>query len=401
MSMPPGTSPPPGSFRLRAYPRAFLGVVLVVLVAGTFLGSGVGTATGRLGGDFPSFYSAGTIVAEGDGEQLYDAALQADVQDGLFGEEAGFLYFSYPPYSAIPYAALSLLPFRSAFLIHSLLLLVALWLAVRLAAPLLPRLLGSTDRRIAATAALLASYPMFRSVLGGQNTALTLLLIVAVWRFADDGNDLGAGLALAGLLYKPQFGLALLVLVLVARRWKIVMWWAAGAAGLYLAGASVLGRGWVGEWIDRVADFNEVNIEVNGHLMVSAPGWWQNIIDSDLALVLAGLFVVAAMGIAAVAWWRGGVSTVALAIAAPVIVIAAPSALYYDAAIGIAAFGLALDRVYPGAGRALVAFIVLSYAQLAAAWLGWSPLFLLLVATLIWATATYLPLFRERRVTPV
>ena len=164
-------------------------------------GSGAGTATGRLGGDFPSFYGAGSIVARGDGDRLYDPALQAEVQADLFGDDTGFLYFAYPPYYAYPYSALSLLPFRAAFLVHALLLIVALWLAIQLAAPLLPRLLASRDRKIAALAVLLASYPMLRSVLGGQNTPLTLLLIVAVWRFAEDERDLAAGLALSALLY--------------------------------------------------------------------------------------------------------------------------------------------------------------------------------------------------------
>jgi len=165
---------PPGSFRLRAYPRAFLGAVLVVLVAGTIFGSGAGTATGRLGGDFPSFYGAGSIVAGGEGDRLYDPALQEEVQADLFVEDTGFLYFAYPPYYAYPYAALSVLPFRAAFLVHALLLILALWMAIQLASPLLPRLLASRDRKIAALAVLLASYPMLRSVLGGHAVDLVV-----------------------------------------------------------------------------------------------------------------------------------------------------------------------------------------------------------------------------------
>ncbi len=395
------TSSASASFRLRMYPRAFLGAVLVVLVAGTVLGDGVGTATGRLGGDFPSFYAAGSIVADGEAERLYDAQLQVEVQEGLFGEETGFLYFSYPPYYAYPYAALSLLPFRAAFLLHSLLLLGALWLAVWTATPLLPRLLGTGDRRLAVMAGLLAAYPMIRSVLGGQNTALTLLLIVAVWRFAADGNDVAAGLALAGLLYKPQFGLVVLLLVLVARRWRIVAWWAAGAGALYLAGTALLGWDWVGTWVDQVSAFNELNVEVNGHLMVSAFGWFDNLLDAPASTLLAVLVAGVVGFVAAVAWWRRGIAPVAVAIAAPVIVIVAPSALYYDAALALLAFGVALDRRLSNPPAAVSAFIALSYSQLAGAWLDWSPLFLLLVATLVWAVFTYSGATDEGGVTPV
>jgi Glycosyltransferase family 87 len=383
------------------YPRAVLGVVLIVLVAGTFIGNGTNTTTGRLGGDFPSFYAAGSIVADGHGDRLYDPALQAEVQEGLFGEEAGFLYFSYPPYYAYPYAPLSFLPFRVAFLIHALLSVAALGLAVRLAAPLLPRLLSTTDLQIAAVAVLLLAYPMLRSVLGGQNTAFTLLLLVGAWRLASGGNDLGAGLALAALLYKPQFALPLLGLVIVARRWRIVMYWALGAAALYLSGAAMLGWGWVGGWLDQVSRFNETNIEVNGHLMVSAVGWWQNLVNGPVALVLATPFVIAAAATGALVWWRRGVSPVAVAIAAPVIVITAPSALYYDAALALLAFGVALDRELRAAWYALAAFIAVSYTQLAGARLGWSPLFPLLVVTLVWGVVTYSPVGEDPGVTPV
>ena len=389
---------PASSFRLRMYPRALIGGVLVVLVAGSMLASGIGTPTGRLGGDFPSYYSAGTIVADGEGDRLYDPALQAEVQAELTGDGTGYLYFAYPPYYAYPYAALSLLPFSFAFLIHALLSMLALWLAVVLAAPLLPSLLATRDRQLAAMAVLLVSYPMFRSVLGGQNTAFTLLLIAAVWRFAADENDLAAGLALAALLYKPQFGVPLLVLVIVARRWHIVKWWAAGAVGLYLAGAAILGWVWVRDWLDQVSSFNDINIEVNGFLMVSAVGWFQNLLASPWWMILAALTIVLAFGVAAVVWWRHGITPVTMAIAAPVIIIAAPSALYYDAAVGMVAFGAALEHEDQRARYALLAFILLSYTQLAAETLGWSPMFFLVAATALWAVVTYR---NTERVTPV
>ncbi len=198
-----------------------------------------------------------------------------------------------------------------------------------------------------------------------MGTPLTLLLIVAVWRFAEDERDLAAGLALSALLYKPQFGLPLLALVVFARRWRIVRWWAFGAAGLYLAGAAMLGLGWVQRWLEQVAPFNEINLVVNGDLMVSAAGWWQNLLGPPEALVLAGLSIVGAAAVAAVVWWRRGLTTV------------------------LVAFGAAVEGKTATGWYALGTFVVLSYTQLAAATLGWSPLFPLLAATLVWAVGTY------------
>jgi hypothetical protein len=57
---------------------------------------------------------------------------------------------------------------------------------------------------LAAFTLLLFYYPVLRSVLGGQNTPITLLLVAAAWRAAADGHELRAGLLLALLLFKPQ-----------------------------------------------------------------------------------------------------------------------------------------------------------------------------------------------------
>ena len=57
---------------------------------------GAGTATGRLGGDFPAFFGAGRIVAEGHVAELYDWHAQKASQAGLHppGEEDRFLAFA-------------------------------------------------------------------------------------------------------------------------------------------------------------------------------------------------------------------------------------------------------------------------------------------------------------------
>ena len=51
-------------------------------------GDGSTTASGRVGGDFPAFYSAGSIVADGNIDALWDPATQAAAQVDLLGEGA-------------------------------------------------------------------------------------------------------------------------------------------------------------------------------------------------------------------------------------------------------------------------------------------------------------------------
>jgi hypothetical protein len=381
-------------FRLRWYPRIILGTMVVVLVLVTVAGDGSDTATGRLGGDFPSFFGAGSIVAEGDAADLYDADAQIAAQADLLEEPGDYLYFAYPPFFSYPYAALSRLGYRPAFLLHTLLMGLALWGAVRLARPLVPRLLPSADHELVAVAISLLFYPILRSLLGGQNTTLTLLLLVAVWRLAADGRDGAAGLVLALMLYKPQFGLVYAALFLVARRWRIVAWWAGGAMALYLAAAIGFGAGWVGEWLDQVQGFGERNLEVNGDLMVSAIGFFQNLFGTGIAaFVVAGAVVIGVLALLLPPWWRRGVAPEAVGLAAAGLVLLAPSALYYDAGVAVLSLAIGLTFGYRHAvGFAVGAFIG-SWSQLLASTLGFSPLFLLVVVVFLWAA------WNERRPT--
>lgn len=387
------------SFRLRWYPRVLLGVLAAVVVFVAATGSGSETLSGPLGGDLPSFYGAGSIVADGLGDQLYDADLQAAAQEELIGEDGGFLYFAYPPFVAYPYAALTALPYRLAWVVHVAVMAALLWAAVRLAKPLLPGVLRTTDHELAAVAVALVFYPILRAVLGGQNTTLTLLLLVAVWRFASDDRDALAGLALAAMLYKPQFGLPLLLVVMLARRWKIVAWWAGGAVALYLAGAVMMGTGWLGDWYRQVGEFDDLNVLANGELMVSAIGFFRNIMgpDAAAAYVVAGLLVLFVSAPTGWSWWRDGISAKPMALIAPALVIAAPSALYYDAGLVLVTIGIALALSMNASVGVASVVVAVSWSQLLADTLGWSPLFFLLLAVWIWVAFGW----RSERITPV
>lgn len=399
---------------VRVLPVAVVAGVVLAIVVAAFGGSGASTVGGRLGGDFPAFYGAGRMVIEGAGDELYDPAAQARFQLPLYPEsedlpstadlqssaETGigsFLYFAYPPFTAVAYAALAILPYRLAFAVHGLLAIAALWGAVRLARPMLPRILQTGRDELVAVAVLLTTYPILRSVLGGQNTAFTLLLLAAVWRFAADDRAVLAGLSLAAMLYKPQFGLLVVLLVLAARRWRILMWWAVGGGIAYGVGAAVVGWGWLATWLEQTGAFNDENLVVNGDLMVSAIGWFRSLYGTELLWPsLLGVALAAAVGlVAALQWWRGGIGADAIALGAAAIVIGSPSALYYDVGIATVTVAVGADRRWLRSGTALIGFVALSWSQIAAHALGWSPLFPLLIAVFAWAVFSVLHRGRE------
>src|SRR5258708_34276576 len=64
--------------------------------------------------DFTIFYTAGTILRQGLGHQLYDRKVQYEVQESFTGHIAfrkGPLPYNHPPFEALIFVPLTLLPY--------------------------------------------------------------------------------------------------------------------------------------------------------------------------------------------------------------------------------------------------------------------------------------------------
>ncbi len=98
----------------------------------------------------------------------------------------------------------------------------------------------------------LTAYPIFRGVLGGQNTGLSILLIVLCWSNVLHNKHYQAGIFLGLLFFKPQFAAALTGLFLLSGRWRV--WASAGATVivLFAVNAALLGPDWLIDWFDGV-----------------------------------------------------------------------------------------------------------------------------------------------------
>ena len=374
-------------WRMRWYPRAILAALGVALLVGVVLGSGASTVSGRLGGDYPAFYGAGRIAIDRDWEHLYDPNRQIEAQGDLhLGEQTGqYLFFSYPPFVAIAYSPLALLPFRASYLVHTLLMTAAvagsIWLAGQ-------KILVLRQHRTLALALALLFYPMLRSVLGGQNTALTLLLMVASWRLATNRNDIYAGLVLSLLLFKPQYAVPMILLYLLAGRWRVMLGSLIGAGTLYMVGASLMGIDWVVPWWDQVREFAAIDTSVNGLNSISFIGFVTNLSDANEVVVLLGIvpaFTVVVL--LAYAWLRGrpDALTEKTALAATGLILISPHTMYYDGSLVlITLVALALHRS-PSPGW--IAFLwAAASSQVLADVIGWSPFFFVTLGIAVWAS---------------
>lgn len=311
---------------------AVLASLAISFVAVITAADGASSLAGRVGGDFPAFYGAGTVVADGDIDQLYDLERQAEAQEELLG--SGALYFSYPPPVAALYSLLAQLSYVAAYAVHTVLMALALVGSYLLIRPMLP-----ADRPPGPVVAAItfAFVPVFMGVTLGQNTALTALLVAASWRTARDGRDGLSGLALGLLLYKPQFAVPLIGLHLVRGRWKIVATSFGVAIGWYLSSAALLGWGWAGEWLEQVGDFAALDAEVNGANAISLLGVAEHLlgVGSPAALAIGGVLVVLTAAVLVLIWWgrTDDALAVPMAAAAVGIVLISPHAMFYDAGL--------------------------------------------------------------------
>lgn len=365
-------------------------LAIVGLAAG--LASDIGSSGGRLGGDFPSFYAAGEIVLEGNAASLYSPTVQQTAQSELLADGA-FLYFAYPPFTAVGYSLLAWMPFGLAFGVHTVLAIASLVGALVAIRPMVRGYLDGPTRLGLAALGCLAAYPVIRSVMGGQNATFTLLGFALVARFDHDDRAFATGLMAAAMLYKPQFGLLVMLLLLLGQRWRAVGWSVVCAAALVGIGYIAMGGPWIPTWLDAVSAFGSQNLAVNGPLMISAIGWFENLMGSGgWALVIAGVVIIATAvpfgyAVAAKRW-----TEIPWYAAAPVIVVAAPSALYYDASLTAITVVMMLAWIRGVHPIAVLVIIGVSWSQAAAPSSGWSPLFIPIVVA---ATAFALAALRS------
>lgn len=188
--------------------------------------------------DFTIFYTAGTILRQGLGHQLYDRKVQYEVQENFAGHIAfrqGPLPYIHPPFEAPIFVPLTLLPYQYAFAAWDLLSVVALFGVALLlrksvgALRLLPPwkfVMGS-----------IAFFPVFACLLEGQDSILLLLLCALAFQALRKKADQLGGCWLALAAFKFQFIVPVVLLLVIWRRRRVALGF--GAVAIVLAFISV------------------------------------------------------------------------------------------------------------------------------------------------------------------
>lgn len=335
-------------------------------------------------GDFPGIISPAVILAEGKAAQLYSINLHHEIQRSMWPTFADEMYISvYPPFFGAMLIPLAWLEPQDARNVWTILSLLCYFAALCILRPISPAL---REHFLFVSVSLLLFAPVLFGVLGGQNTAFSMLLVAAMVRLLERGgptSDFLAGV-LAGLwLFKPQFGVLAGAWLLLQRKPRALLGFAAVACFYWLLAAHYAGTDWISKWFTATQEFAAINFTINDNQMTSFAGALsslarQSFLPTKAVLPVSALLSLALLGLV----WKGRVRSGWLF--APLLVLISPQTLFYDLSIVLVAclpfVEFKNDRdvaVYLAAGiAAALAFAARSYCFFALP-------FLLAVAALV------------------
>jgi hypothetical protein len=192
--------------------------------------------------DFTIFYTAGKILRQGLGHQLYDRKIQYAVEESITGHIAfrlGPLPYNHPPFEALIFVPLTWLSYQQAFVAWDLLNVAALF-GVAL---LLRRSVGAVRSLPPWKFVLgsLAFFPVFVCLLQGQDSILMLLLCTLAYHALKREADVLGGCWLGLAAFKFQFMVPLLLLLVIWKRRRVVLGFGAVVLVLGLLSAALVG----------------------------------------------------------------------------------------------------------------------------------------------------------------
>ncbi|HWK96582.1 MAG TPA: glycosyltransferase family 87 protein [Pseudolabrys sp.] len=208
--------------RTRLVALALLAPALIAIAWLIGSSDGLNDALNRpLGTDFASFYAAGTLVRDGLAAAAYNPAAHFAREQAIFGAATQYYAFQYPPVFLLVSAALAQLPYLPALVLWQAATLVLYVLAIR-------AIVSAGDRAPVQGVSknlwllLALAYPAVFINLGhGQNGFLTAALFAGALALLDR-RPVAAGILIGLMIYKPQFGMMIPLVLVVTARWRVV-----------------------------------------------------------------------------------------------------------------------------------------------------------------------------------
>jgi hypothetical protein len=184
-------------------------------------------------------YIAGYLVRSGGAHHLYDDATNRRVQNALVSRDQATEVMASPAYEALLFVPLSLVKYRTAYILFFATNLALLGLSIQMLKPFL-KTLDEVWRWLPA-AVFLCFFPVAIAIVQGQDSIVLLTLIVASAVSFYRGRETTAGVFLGLTLFKFQFAIPIALLFLFWRRWRIVAGFAATAVAVAAISLSLAG----------------------------------------------------------------------------------------------------------------------------------------------------------------
>jgi Glycosyltransferase family 87 len=259
------------------------------LLAGVFLAFAAWTVPPMLvdiwlrphANDFRLYYTAGQLGLHYGWSHLYDLGLQSRLLADL-----GFQPYLNPPLMAWVALPFSFLPFVTAHLLWTLLLLAALAGAWWLLKP------EGQKPRIFWLLGFLALFPAAFSIGIGQPHALIVLAMALSVRLHQRGNEGWAGAILAVVWLKPQLAFLLPLGLLAARQWRMLFGLGIAGGLLGLLQLAAVGPVGLAQYLQALQLATTWDLQRRLSLAGVVPGQ----VFSVLRVVVVGLLLLASAG---------------------------------------------------------------------------------------------------------
>ncbi|MGO9086331.1 MAG: glycosyltransferase family 87 protein [Candidatus Sulfotelmatobacter sp.] len=332
--------------RLRAH-GTILALCLWSLYLWNLASPGLRDRNGNLKGtDFLHLYTLGSLAMAHRGSDLYDMNAQAVLAAQRVPEAAGVRYLPlYPPQVSLFFAPLAHLSYGWALIVWwacSAIIYAAACYSIWRACPNL-RDYGRT------VVILAAAFPaFFHMIAWGQTSALALACFTLAFFLLRAKRDFLTGVVLGLLIFKPQLGLAAVVVFVSLGAWKILAGAVLSAAAQLGAGCLYYGTNPLRQWIRALRSAPAVLplLEPKPYQTHNLRTFWTMLIPGhDLSLALYILSAAAVLGLTVVCWRRSPSAPLALRYSSLLLatVLVAPHLTVYDLVILAPAFLLLAD----------------------------------------------------------
>ena len=171
--------------------------------------------------DFLQFPISARLILQGRANQLYDDQVLAQgIRDFVGRNTHIYLQYFYGPQVAVPFVPLTSLPFLTQAAIWMAFSVIIYFASVYLIWKNCPAL---RPHGMLVAICALGYPPLFHFFVRGQLSAVVLACFTAAYLAFHRQHNFLAGLALGLLAFKPQFLVAIPLILLFSRAWKVLL----------------------------------------------------------------------------------------------------------------------------------------------------------------------------------